>query len=157
MLQGKVDRIGLAGTTLAFSDAVRNQQDSCAVEAPDYKSAVAFLLDWFGRKTDFASVQAVGHRLVHGMQHTAPELVTQQLLDELDGISPYYPDHLPSEIELIETFRRRHPKLPQVACFDTAFHSTMPRVARLLPIPRRFDAKGVQRYGFHGLSYAYLM
>jgi acetate kinase len=64
---------------------------------------------------------------------------------------------LPREIELIEAFRQRHPKLPQVACFDTAFHQTMPRVAKLLPLPRRFDAKGIQRYGFHGLSYAYLM
>ena len=79
------------------------------------------------------------------------------MLDELDRIRPYDPDHLPREIELIETFRQRHPKLPQVACFDTAFHQTMPRVAKLLPIPRRFDAKGIQRYGFHGLSYAYLM
>jgi acetate kinase len=78
-------------------------------------------------------------------------------LEELHRISPYDPDHLPGEIELIEAFRRRHPKLPQVACFDTAFHRTMPRVAKLLPIPRRYDAKGVQRYGFHGLSYAYLM
>jgi len=94
---------------------------------------------------------------VHGMQHTAPELVTQELLDELHRIRPYDPDHLPREIELIETFRQRHPKLPQWVCFDTAFHRTMPRVAKLLPIPRRFDAKGVQRYGFHGLSYAYLM
>lgn len=91
------------------------------------------------------------------MHHTEPELVTQELLDELRTISPYDPDHLPSEIELIETFRQRHPKLTQVACFDTAFHQTMPRVAKLLPIPRRYDAKGVQRYGFHGLSYAYLM
>src|SRR5208282_1410216 len=72
-------------------------------------------------------------------------------------ITPYAPDHLPREIELIEAFHQRHPKLPQVACFDTAFHRTMPRVAKLLPIPRRFDAKEVQRYGFHGLSYAYLM
>jgi len=95
--------------------------------------------------------------VVHGMQHTAPELVTQELLDELHRIRPYDPDHLPREIELIETFRQRHPKLPQWVCFDTAFHRTMPRVAKLLPIPRRFDAKGVQRYGFHGLSYAYLM
>jgi acetate kinase len=78
-------------------------------------------------------------------------------LEELHRISPYDPDHLPSEIELIEVFRQRHPKLPQVACFDTAFHCTMPRVAKLLPIPRCYDAKGVQRYGFHGLSYAYLM
>jgi acetate kinase len=91
------------------------------------------------------------------MQHTEPELVTQELLDELHRIRPYDPDHLPHEIELIEAFRQRHPKLLQVACFDTAFHRTMPRVAKLLPLPRRFDAKGVQRYGFHGLSYAYLL
>jgi len=91
------------------------------------------------------------------MKHTEPEIVTKELLDELRRISPNDPDHLPREIELIETFRQRHPKLPQVACFDTAFHQTMPRVAKLLPIPRRFDAKGIQRYGFHGLSYAYLM
>ncbi len=91
------------------------------------------------------------------MKHTEPEIVTPELLAELHRISPYDPDHLPGEIELIEAFRQRHPKLPQLACFDTAFHQTMPRVAKLLPIPRRFDAKGIQRYGFHGLSYAYLM
>jgi acetate kinase len=102
-------------------------------------------------------MQAYRKLTVYGMQHTEPELVTPELLEELHRISPYDPDHLPGEIELIEAFRRRHPKLPQVACFDTAFHRTMPRVAKLLPIPRRYDAKGVQRYGFHGLSYAYLM
>jgi acetate kinase len=95
--------------------------------------------------------------VVHGMTHSEPERVTPKLLAELHRIRPYDPDHLPREIELIEALRQRYPKLPQVACFDTAFHRTMPRVARLLPIPRRFDAKGVQRYGFHGLSYAYLM
>jgi acetate kinase len=115
------------------------------------------LLDWLETQPNFASVKAVGHRVVHGMKHTEPEIVTPELLAELHRISPYDPDHLPREIELIEAFRQRHPKLPQLACFDTAFHQTMPRVAKLLPIPRRFDAKGIQRYGFHGLSYAYLM
>ncbi len=91
------------------------------------------------------------------MKHIQPEIVTDELLGELHRLRPYDPDHLPREIELIEEFRARHPKLPQVACFDTAFHQTMPRVAKLLPIPRRYDAKGIQRYGFHGLSYAYLM
>jgi acetate kinase len=91
------------------------------------------------------------------MQHSAPELVTRKLLDELRGFSAFDPEHLPSEIELIETFRQSHPKLPQVVCFDTAFHRGMPRVAKMLPIPRRYEAKGVQRYGFHGLSYAYLI
>jgi acetate kinase len=91
------------------------------------------------------------------MKHCEPERVTPKLLAELRRITPYDPDHLPREIGLIEAFRRRHSKLPQVACFDTAFHRTMPRVARLLPIPRRHAGKGVERYGFHGLSYTYLM
>ncbi len=156
-LSGKVDRIGLGGTNLTFDDPATNQRESHPLTASDHKSAAAFLIDRLEQRIGFASVLAVGHRVVHGMHHTAPELVTQELLDELDRLRPYDPDHLPSEIKLIEAFRQRHPKLPQVACFDTAFHRTMPRVAKLLPIPRRYDAKGVQRYGFHGLSYAYLM
>jgi acetate kinase len=157
LLHGKVDRIGLAGTNLTVSDAARNQQDSCTMEASDHRSAAAFLIDWLEDQIDFASVRAVGHRVVHGLQYTEPEHVTPELLGELRRISPYDPDHLPAEIELIEALRQRHPKLLQVACFDTAFHRTMPRVAKLLPIPRRFDAAGIERYGFHGLSYAYLV
>jgi len=156
-LYGKVDRIGLDGTNLTFHDPAKNQQDSLKLVASDHKSAANLLIDWLEKQHSFGSVRAVGHRVVHGMHHTAPELITQELLDELHRIRPYDPDHLPREIELIETFRQRHPKLPQVACFDTAFHHTMPRVAKLLPIPRRFEAKGIQRYGFHGLSYSYLM
>jgi acetate kinase len=91
------------------------------------------------------------------MHHTAPEQVSQSLLAELHHISPFDPDHLPQEIEIIETLFWRHPALIQVACFDTAFHRSIPRVAKLLPIPRRFTENGAQRYGFHGLSYAYLM
>ncbi|HXT40773.1 MAG TPA: acetate/propionate family kinase [Candidatus Angelobacter sp.] len=156
-LHGKVDRIGLSGTNLTFTDLDRKPQPSLSITASDHKSAADFLIDWLEKRTGFESVRAVGHRVVHGMKHTAPELVTQELLDELHRIRPYDPEHLPREIELIEAFRQRHPKLPQLACFDTAFHRDMPRVAKLLPIPRRYDAKGVQRYGFHGLSYAYLM
>ena len=156
-LHGAVERIGAGGTNLTFVDPGTKRQDCRKLAASDPKSAASLLIDWLEEQTDFASVRAVGHRVVHGMQHTAPELVTQELLQELHRIGPCDPDHLPGEIELIETFRQRHPKLPQVACFDTAFHRTMPRVAKLLPIPRCYDAKGVQRYGFHGLSYAYLM
>jgi acetate kinase len=156
-LYGTVDRIGLTGTNLMFYDADGKPAASRQLAAPDHKSAANFLMDWLEGQNGFESIRAVGHRVVHGMQHTAPEVVTQELLEELHRISPNDPDHLPREIELIETFRQRHPKLPQVACFDTAFHQTMPRVAKLLPIPRRFDAKGIQRYGFHGLSYAFLM
>ena len=156
-LSGKIDRIGLGGTNLTFHDADGKPQASRQLAAADHKSAANALIDWLEKEIDFVSISAIGHRVVHGMKHTEPEIVSQELLDELHRIAPYDPDHLPREIELIETFRQRHPKLPQVACFDTAFHQTMPRVAKLLPIPRRFDAKGIQRYGFHGLSYAYLM
>jgi acetate kinase len=156
-LYGKVDRIGLSGTNLTFDNPATNRQDSRSLAASDHKSAASLLIDWLEEQNSFESVRAVGHRVVHGMEHTAPELVTQELLDELHRISLCDPDHLLLEIELIETFHQRHPKLPQVACFDTAFHRTMPRVAKVLPIPRCYDAKGVQRYGFHGLSYAYLM
>jgi acetate kinase len=156
-LSGTVDRIGLSGTNLTFHQADGRPPASRPLTAADHQSAANSLIDWLEAQPDFRSVRAVGHRVVHGMKHTEPELVTRELLDELHRLRPYDPDHLPREIELIEAFRRRHPKLPQLACFDTAFHQTMPRVAKLLPLPRRFDAQGVQRYGFHGLSYAYLM
>ena len=156
-IYGRVDRIGLSRTNLTFTDPDGSPQTGLSLTTADHKSAVDFLIDWLAKQIDFKSVRAVGHRVVHGMKHSAPELVTQELLDELNRIRPYDPEHLPREIELIEAFRQRHPKLLQLACFDTAFHHDMPRVAKLLPIPRRFDAKGVQRYGFHGLSYAYLM
>ena len=156
-LDGKVDRIGLSGTSLTFKDSTGKLQDSRTIDLADYRSAVSFLLDWLETQPVFASVNAVGHRVVHGMTHREPERVTPELLDELHRITPYDPEHLPLEIELIEAFRQRHPALPQVACFDTAFHRTMPRVASLLAIPRRYDAAGVRRYGFHGLSYEFLM
>ena len=156
-LHGTVDRIGLSGTNLTLHDADGKPSASRKLAVTDHKSAANTLMDWLEKQIDFKSVKGVGHRVVHGMKHTEPEIVTKKLLDERRRISPNDPDHLPREIELIEVLRQRHPKLPQVACFDTAFHQTMPRVAKLLPIPRRFDAKGIQRYGFHGLSYAYLM
>jgi len=115
-------------------------------------------MNWLEQHLGLTSVRAVGHRVVHGGQtYHQPERVTSQLLEELRCLSPYDPEHLPSEIQLIEVFRQRYPDLPQVACFDTAFHRDIPRVAKILPIPRRFEAKGVQRYGFHGLSYSYLV
>src|SRR5579863_837232 len=156
-LDGKMDRIGLSGTNLIVNDPAGKPQVPRRLAAADHRTAVGFLLDWLEAQPVFASVKAVGHRVVQGMRHTEPERVTPKLLAELGRVTPYDPDHLPREIELIEAFRARHPKLPQVACFDTAFHRTMPPVARRLPIPRRYAATGVERYGFHGLSYAYLM
>ncbi|MEK7780835.1 MAG: acetate/propionate family kinase [Verrucomicrobiota bacterium] len=157
LLDGKVDRVGLSGTNLTFKDSTGKPQDSRAINTADHRSAVTYLLDWLETQPGFASVKAVGHRVVHGMKHFEPERVTPKLLNELRRITPYDPEHLPLAIELIKAFRQRHPALPQVACFDTAFHRTMPRVATLLPIPRRYAAAGVRRYGFHGLSYEFLM
>lgn len=157
LLHGKIDRIGLKNSTLTFRNEKKDQQKVLKAEASDHRSASNFLMDWLEKQDEFSSVIAVGHRVVHGMKHLEPEIITKELLDELHHIELYDPEHLPGEIELIKGFFQRHPKLPQVACFDTAFHSTMPRIAKILPIPRHYEEKGVQRYGFHGLSYAYLM
>jgi acetate kinase len=157
LLDGKVDRVGLSGTNFTFKYSTGASQDRRTIDPADHRSAVAFLLDWLETQELFASIKAVGHRVVHGMTHSEPERVTPELLDELHRITPYDPEHLPLEIELIEAIRLRHPTLPQVACFDTAFHRTMPRVASLLSIPRRYEAAGVRRYGFHGLSYEFLL
>jgi acetate kinase len=156
-LDGKVDRIGVKGTALTVNDPAGKAQVSCRLAAADHRAAVGSVLDWLEAQPVFASLIAAGHRVVHGMHHSEPKRVTPKLLAELRRITPYAPDHLPGEIGMIEAVRKRHPKLPQVVCFDTAFHRTMPRIARLLPIPRRYGAKGVERYGFHGLSYSYLL
>ena len=157
-LHGKVDRIGLRGTTLTFDDLERNQHDSRILGDFDHRSAANFLIDWLDKQIGLTSIEAVGHRVVNGGAHyNEPQRVTQELLDALRRISAYAPEHLPSEIAVIDLFRERVPGLPQVACFDTAFHRDMPRVAKILPIPRRFQAQGVERYGFHGLSYSFLM
>jgi len=156
-LGGKIDRIGLSGTNLAVNDSRGKPQTPLPLTASNHRKALAFLLDWLDSQPVFAAVKAVGHRVVQGMKHSDPERITPQLLRELHRITAFDPDHLPREIALIEALRQRHPKLPQVACFDTAFHRTMPPVAKLLPIPRLYAAKGVERYGFHGLSYAFLM
>ena len=157
VLAGKVERIGLRGTVLTVEESDGNPPQSLRLSAADHRTAVEFLLDWLQKQPVFGRVQAVGHRVVQGMKHSAPERVTRKLIAELHRLTPYDPEHLPRELALIEAIQRRHSKLPQVACFDTAFHRTMPRVAKLLPIPRRYQKLGVERYGFHGLSYAFLM
>jgi acetate kinase len=157
-LQGKIDRIGLPGTSLAFHDPTRDQCESQAIGDKDQAAAAQFLCYWLAQQIGFDSIGAVGHRIVNGgARFYEPQLVTRALLGELRRIGVYAPEHLPAEIAMIELFNERVPRLPQVACFDTAFHRNMPRVAKILPIPRRFQADGVERYGFHGLSYAYLV
>jgi acetate kinase len=158
LLAGKVDRIGSSGTTLTVTESPEHAAPRRhRVAAADHRAAAAALLRWLEAQPIFASVRAVGHRVVHGMRRSEPALVTSTLLAELRRNAPYDPDHLPGEIGLIAAIRKRHPRLPQVACFDTAFHRTMPAIARMLPIPRRYASRHVERYGFHGISYAYLL
>ncbi|MBK5256373.1 MAG: acetate/propionate family kinase, partial [Vicinamibacteria bacterium] len=156
-LSGAIDRIGEKDAALTVDGQAGKGPRLPGLAAANHLQAAEVLLDWLEAQPVFASVEAAGHRVVHGMKHSEPERITKKLLVELRRITPYDPEHLRSEIGLIRAFSRRHPGTPQVACFDTAFHRTMPPVARLLPIPRRYAAKGVERYGFHGLSYAYLM
>jgi acetate kinase len=155
LLQGKIDRIGAADAALSIEHGAERAPERIKAEISG--SPAGFLLDWLESQPLFDSIGGVGHRVVHGMHHSDPERVTPQLLDELKRIIPFDPEHLPREIELIETLLHRYPKLPQVACFDTAFHRSMPLEATQLPIPRRYAAQGVQRYGFHGLSYTFLL
>ena len=156
VLSGTVERIGVSGTTLSWQTG-GDRSSETRQELQHDPRGVNRLIDWLEARPEFAAVTAVGHRLVHGLSRTEPARITPAVIDELRQATPYAPDHLPREIELIEAFAARHPGLPQVACFDTSFHRTMPRVAGLLPIPRRYEAQGVRRYGFHGLSYAYLL
>lgn len=157
VLSGKIDRIGPGPTSFAVARAGEGPQPPRTLRAADHRTAVAQLLDWLETEPRFNDIRAVGHRVVHGMQHSEPERITPKLLAELRRITPYDPNHLPGEIALIESIRDRLPRLPQIACFDTAFHRTMPRVAKLVSLPRRYAKKGVERYGFHGLSYEFLM
>ena len=156
--RGKIERIGLPGTTLTVDDATGTRAQSREIDARDHGSAASALIAWIEQAGFFSAIEAVGHRVVHGGSlYSAPARIDAELLQALRGISAYSPEHLPGEIDLIERFTQRFRNVPQVACFDTAFHHDMPRVAQLLPIPRRFDTKGVRRFGFHGLSYAFLM
>lgn len=120
-------------------------------------SVSAQLVTWLECQSIFLSVKAVGHRVVHGMKHSEVQLITPVLLDELKDIVAFAPQHLPQALELIELINLRHTELPQIACFDTAFHQSMPLVASQLPLPRSYQAEDLRRYGFHGLSCEYLM
>jgi acetate kinase len=154
---GKLERIGQGPSSMTVKRGGGEREES-QVDALDMAAAAQVLTRWLEREGLWPSVVAVGHRIVHGGQHHfAPEPVTPNLLDDLRALSPFDPEHLPGEIALIESIANAHENTPQYVCFDTAFHRHLPRVAQLLPIPRKFERKGVRRYGFHGLSYEYLL
>lgn len=153
---GVISRIGLADAKMVVTGLSGDlfREDA---RVTDMQEAVEYLLSWLNKQDYLQRLTAIGHRIVHGKDHTRPELVTDTLLDELNRITSFDPDHLPGEIGLMKALGKRCPQLPQIACFDTSFHNTISRSASLLPIPRRFDRDGIRRYGFHGLSYSYLM
>jgi acetate kinase len=162
ILRGQVDRIGHTDAAIN-AEAPGKAADTKSVHTRhfigdgNFDAAAAALLAWLVAQPVFGSIAGVGHRVVNGMQHSKPQAVSDKLLRELRSLEPDDPDHLPGEVRLIEMVRQQYPQLPQLACFDTVFHHNMPRLAQLLPIPRRFEVVGLRRYGFHGLSYAYLM
>ena len=158
ILDGAIERIGQPEATFVVKGLSQADSFSRLVTAPNHTEAVRLLMDWIEVRIQSGELTAVGHRVVHGgPQYFEPQRITPEMVEELHQLQPFDPEHLPEEILLTEAFHRRFPDLPQVACFDTAFHHDLPRVAQLLPIPRRYEAQGVRRYGFHGLSYAFLM
>ena len=156
-LRGAVERIGVEGTCMSFAtdDAPRER---LPMRGRSFDEVIGELVGWLTSRVDFDALLGVAHRVVHGgPRYVEAQAVTADMLEELRRISPFDPEHLPAEIALIEAIAARHPRVPQVACFDTAFHRHLPGVARRLSIPRRFENQGLRRYGFHGLSYAYLV
>jgi len=153
-----IGRIGFQDSVMVTTMSATGRSERRTLPVPDHAAGIELLLQWLEETVGSAHLHAVGHRIVHGgSRYSRPEHVTPDMLAELRRISPYDPEHMPSEIFLIEAISRRYPRLPQVACFDTSFHHGLPRVASLLPIPRRYEAHGLRRYGFHGLSCAFLM
>jgi acetate kinase len=158
ILAGRIEGIGLSQGSFTIKNSDEVQNFSRSIIVPDHMAAVNVLMDWIDEKIQHGELAAVGHRVVHGgPKFWKPQHITPEMIAELHQLSPFDTEHLPEEILLVEAFHRRFPNLPQIACFDTAFHHDMPRVARLLPIPRRYDAKGIRRYGFHGLSCEFLI
>jgi acetate kinase len=120
--------------------------------------SVPALLAWIDAHAKPFAIAGVGHRIVHGgPTYIEPQAITRQLREDLARLLPFAPNHLPEEIAIIDALEEHASGIPQVACFDTAFHQRMPDVARRLPIPEEFDRRGIRRYGFHGLSYTFLM
>jgi acetate kinase len=155
---GHIERIGSPHALFKVEGDIAGGSLSRSIRAPNYVAAVKALMDWINSLQGREKPAAIGHRIVHGgPKYWRSQRVTPQLIKSLGSLSPFDPEHLPEEILLTAAIHRRFPSLPQVACFDTAFHHDLPRVARLLPIPRRYEAKGLRRYGFHGLSCTYLI
>lgn len=155
--QGEVEEIGRPGAS-AWLTPTGGRERRLAGQWTDHGAAVAAVFALLGEHT-LPEPAGVGHRLVHGgAQHVAPERVTAALLGDLRALVPLAPLHLPSGIAGVEAVAARFPALPQAVCFDTAFHHDLPEIAWRVPLPRSLvDPTGLRRFGFHGLSYEYVM
>ena len=158
IMEGSIERIGLPGATFWVKSSCSMASVSSAVNTPNHTVAVELLMDWLVEQSLHELVAAVGHRIVYGgKNYSTSQRVTAEMIQNLHHLSPFDPEHLPEEILIARAFHHRFPGLPQIACFDTAFHHNLPRIAQLIPIPRHYEAQGVRRYGFHGLSYEFLL
>ena len=157
-LFAEAERIGLPHSLLRFQNVRSDTLEEQRVELPDHAAALRALLDQLGVKGLDRDLVAVGHRVVHGGdRYREPQRITAEVLGYLRALIPADPDHMPQSLAAIEAISQAYPAVPQVACFDTAFHGWMPRVARIYALPRRVTEAGVVRYGFHGLSCEYVM
>ncbi|HEX5975013.1 MAG TPA: acetate kinase, partial [Rubrobacteraceae bacterium] len=158
-LRAEASRIGDRGGGLRLADARGEPLDERRHDLTDHAGALDALLSRLrDRGLDQNDLAAVGHRIVHGGdRHREPQKITPKVVADLRALVPIDPNHLPQAIAAIEAVGRAYPAVPQVACFDTAFHSRMPRVVRLYALPSRLAQEGIIRYGFHGLSYEYVM
>ena len=156
--EGAVERIGLSGGWLWLKDGQGKPLVDNHADFSDHKAAVKAMFTTVIDEQHLPTPDGVGHRLAHGgPKHTAPEIVTPELLLALRSLIPLAPMHLPNEIKGIDAVAAHYPGLKQVVCFDTAFHRRMPEVAQRLPIDRSLWYEGIHRYGFHGLSYEYIV
>ncbi|MGB6429942.1 MAG: hypothetical protein WBF06_05115, partial [Candidatus Acidiferrales bacterium] len=154
LLSISVDQAGVTGSRLKIADPSGATLLESPVASGDHTTALTTMFAWLAEHGFLARLAAVGHRLVHGgPKYKDPQRVTPDFLAEIKKLVPLDPDHLPAAIEGIEFIAAKFPDLPQVACFDTAFHRTLPTVARMYALPRRLYDNGIVRYGFHGLSY----
>jgi len=154
-VEGKLDRIGLPEGLFEARGTGNVALVDEKAEFPDHTAALKRLLQWL--KKEASSFDAVAHRLVQGgPEFKKVRLIDEKLIHKLKGLVAFAPEHLPHQLKAVEACKAAYPDLPHVACFDTAFHATMPEIARMYPLPGSFHEEGIQRYGFHGLSYEYI-
>jgi acetate kinase len=157
-VRAAAERIGLPSSSLRVADAQGTALLSRSAALPDHAAALEALFTWLRAQPLDKGLRAIGQRVVHGgSRYSAPTLITDAVLAALRPLVPLDTEHLPQTLRVIERVQQAYPALPQVACFDTAFHRQMPRVAQLYPLPRDLRDAGVARYGFHGLSCEYIL